>query len=315
MGLLSRYKTWKKTIYRRRLWNIGFVAFEPSTIHKPLDIAWLEHNHTDGWFADPFILHDDGEQLEVLVEHFVYAEANGHIAKLTVCRDNGRYRLQAIERVIDDGSHFSFPNIYRHGREIFIYPENWQSGVLGIYRYDAATGRAEPAGTLYDAPLIDAVITQAFGRPRLLATREDRDPNGRELEIFVSQSDDWRGPYAKEAEYCFADRVARGAGEFFMLGDQLIRVAQDNNGSYGGGLVFFQTHYDGYRMSFTEIARHLPRDEQYSLGLHTFNVHGSVAAVDGRGYAHPLRRLVHRIKQRLGRAKQIGDPGQPTIVK
>lgn len=315
MSLMSRYKTWQKTTYRRRVWNIGFVAFDANTIYEPLNIAWLEHNNQDGWFADPFILSDDGERLEVLVEHYVYAEDYGHIAKLTIGRDNGRYRLQAIDRVIDDGSHFSFPNIYRQGHEIFIYPENWQSGGLNIYRYESTEGDAEPVGPLYDAPLVDAVITEAFGRPRLLATREDRDPNGRELEMFVSQSDDWRGPYVKETEYCFAGRVARGAGQFFALGDQLIRVGQDNSGGYGGGLVFFETHYDGDRLSFTEIARHLPRDARYNLGLHTFNVHGSTAVVDGRGYGHPLRRVIHRMKQRLGRSKQIGDPDQPTVVK
>lgn len=316
MSTVSRYMASKKTAYRRRVWNIGFVALDADTIRQPLDIAWLEHDHTDGWFADPFIVHDDGEWLEVLVEHFVYAEGYGHIARLTIHRDNGRYRLQAVERVIDDGSHFSFPNIYRQGDDIFIYPENWQSGALGIYRYDAATGRAEPAGTLYDAPLVDAVITEAWGRPRLVATREDRDPNGSQLEIFVSQTDDWRGPYAKEADYCFTDRVARGGGQFFALGDRLIRVAQDNNGSYGGGLVFFDTDYDGERFSFTEIARHLPRDGQYSLGLHTFNVYGRIAAVDGRGYGHPLRRAVQWLKKRLlGRSKQIGSPDHPTVVK
>lgn len=316
MSMVSRYMARKKTAYRRRIWNIGFVDFDADTIRQPLDIAWLEHDQTDGWFADPFILHDDGERLEVLVEHFVYAEGYGHIARLTIHRDNGHYRLQEIERVIDDGTHFSFPNIYRQGREIFIYPENWQSGTLGFYRYDLSTGRAELAGKLYEAPLIDAVITEAFGCPRLVATREDRDPNGCELEIFVSESGDWRGPYIKEAEYCFTERVARGAGQFFSVEDQLIRVAQDNNGTYGGGLVFFETHYDGQRFSFTEIARHLPGDDRYNLGLHTFNIHGRIAAVDGRGYEHPLRRAVHRAKQRLrGSSRKIGSPDRPTVVK
>ncbi|MDA3919159.1 MAG: hypothetical protein PF501_00545 [Salinisphaera sp.] len=317
MRVLSHYKHWKQTTYRRRDWNIGFVAFDEQTICKPLQIAWLAHDYSDGWFADPFIVRDDGDRLDVLVEHFVYAEDNGHIARLVVRRAGDRYLLEDMAPVIQDGTHFSFPNIHRSrqgGDRLFIYPENAQSGKLEIYAYDLETGRAERAGLLQDAPLVDAVITQAFGRPRLFATHEERDPSGRTLEIFVSESDDWRGPYASESEHVFSDRVARGAGQFFSMNGRLIRAAQDNNGIYGGGLVFFDTHYDGRRFSFTEIARHVPRDARYNLALHTFNVHGSIAAVDGRGYAHPLRRAEHRLKQRLGKTKRVGSPHASTTV-
>lgn len=315
MSLVSRYKTWKKSVYKRRLWNIGFVDFNEDTIHQPLDISWLEHDYKDGWFADPFIIQDDGEWLEVLVEQFVYAQDNGHIAKLVVRRDGGRYYLKEIVPVIDDGTHFSFPNVYRQHGQIFIYPENWQSGGLNVYRYDPRSGQAEPDGSLIAEPLIDAVITEAFGVPRLFATHENRDPCGQELEVYVSASGDWRGPYTRETHCVFPDRVARGGGQFFPIGNQLIRVAQDNNGVYGGGLVFFETHYDGENFSFTEIAQHLPRSRRYNLGLHTFNVNGAVAAVDGRGYAHPLKRTVYQMKRCLGLRKRIGDAGRSTVVR
>lgn len=297
MRVLKAYKTWKKTVYKRRAWNIGFVDFNDETIFKPLDISWLHTNYDDGWFADPFILHDAGDHLDVLAEHFVDADNLGHIARLRIRREQGRYRLEDVVPIIRDGTHFSFPNIYRDNERIFIYPENWQSNTLQYYVYDQNDDRADPVECLYSAPLIDAVITEAFGQPRLFATREDRDPCGSELEIFVSPSNDWRGPYIKETDYVFSDRVARGAGQFFTLGERLIRVAQDNNGRYGGGLVFFETHFDGRNFSFTEIARHMPSDANYRLGLHTFNVHGGIAAVDGLGYSHPVRRVTYRMKR------------------
>lgn len=317
MRVLDHYKHWKKTTYRRRDWNIGFVAFDEQTICKPLQIDWLAHDYTAGWFADPFIVRDDGDRLDVLVEHFVYADDCGHIARLVVRREGGRYRLEDMAPVIQDGTHFSFPNIHwsiQGDERVFIYPENAQSDKLEVYAYDPETGCARREGLLQDGPLVDAVITQAFGRPRLFATHKARDPNGRTLEIFVAENDDWRGPYAKETEHVFTDRVARSAGQFFSMKNRLIRVAQDNNGVYGGGLVFFDTSYDGRCFSFTEIARHVPRDARYNLALHTFNVHGHIAAVDGRGYAHPLRRAEHWLKQRFGNSKRVGSPDAPTTV-
>lgn len=76
----------------------------------------------------------------------------------------------------------------------------------------------------------------------------------------------------------------RGAGPVFTLSDgRIIRPAQNCEGGYGKGLIFFEiTRNNDGSFSEKEILR-IDADPKmkYGLCLHTFSPYGNLVAVDG----------------------------------
>lgn len=327
MNLLKKYKRWEREVYKKKAWNIGFLDYDEAAIFRPFKIAWLDWRGYDkGWFADPFILSAEDDKIEVLVEEMMLdkppekifqvgrnrwaTRRRGRISKLEITRTpDGRFLLDKVVPVIEDKYHYSFPAIYRDGEKIFIHPENGESGKSPLFLYDAATSTAAPAGTLCDAPLADAILSDAFGAGTWLcfATRVDKPGAdcGNELGVYRSTTGTRFGPYETKPwkTIRFPDDSARGAGYFLKLADgRVLRVAQDCNRKYGAGVVFYEMKFENGEFSAREVAWHFSDiGSVWHVGLHTFNTFGNLAVVDGYGYLHPLKRALYRVKERVGR--------------
>jgi hypothetical protein len=262
-------------------WNIGFVSFNTKTIlqNDKLNISWMKHNYKDRWFADPFILRITDTDIILLVEEFYEPVQKGRIAKLVI--DKNSFELKENKVVLDLDSHLSFPAILKKGNNVYFYPENSVIGKLILYKYNEEDNTVEPISVLSNEPLTDAVITTAFSKPYMLSTQKPY-PNKNILNIYVSR--EWDGLYELDHTVYFKDNSARNAGEPFQINNKWIRPAQDCNGIYGKGIVLQELVFKDDKFSFNEIKRFYPNTEKWSAGMHTFNVHESIAVVDAKKY-------------------------------
>jgi hypothetical protein len=164
-----------------------------------------------------------------------------------------------------------------------MYPENGNKGkgALTLYKYNERDKKVEEIAVLCKEPLSDAIITMQFDTPYLFSTKSP-NPNNNVLSIY--RSDAWDGPYEPYDTFVFKDNTARGAGDLFQMDGKWIRPAQDCNGGYGKGVVLQEIAYENGKFNFIERKRFYPNSWNYRSGLHTLNVHGSIVAVDGRGY-------------------------------
>ena len=107
-------------------WNIGFVEDKVQCVIRNdlQNIHWMKHQYSDRWFADPFILNVDEENIILLVEEFCYSFNKGRIAKLVVSRKD--YILKEMKIVLEEPWHLSFPFILRKNDKIYIIPESCQ---------------------------------------------------------------------------------------------------------------------------------------------------------------------------------------------
>lgn len=263
-------------------WNIGFILDPIDSIlfgSDSMKIHWLNHNFSNRWFADPFILNIDNDYLYVLVEDFVRGKNKAQISLLTIERTN--YTLKNIDVILEEPTHLSFPAILRNNDDILIYPENGASGALKMYKYNLQKKRCEFLNALINKDVADAVLFKIKGDTYLITT-EGEEMNGRILN-FYKKTD--RG-YDLDHQIAFDRDIARNAGAWFEFNGKYYRPAQDCGIRYGAALELQE--FNPLDFSLRTIRRFEPTSSKYNLGIHTFNHYKGISVVDGYGYDHPL---------------------------
>lgn len=274
-----------KQLVRPR-WQIGIVenSLEGIVNGEELRVQWPANPFHDRWFADPFVLSVNGNEVTLLVEDYRYKDDRGRISRIIV--DMERNSIVSCKTILD-GGHFSFPAIMRYEGKVYFYPEQSIQGKLELFRYCPETETCEYVETLSDEPLTDAIIYKGV----IYSTRLP-EPNGKTLKMFkwpsavqefkhetrnsalgsaalgVMKEKELETRNSKLETFSFSECIARNAGDFFVCGGKVYRPAQECNRWYGNALSI-QLYENG---EFREVRR-IPR-------LHTLNSHQGVMVVD-----------------------------------
>lgn len=280
-------------------WEIGFVVdgLQGVISDKP-QYVWVKNPYKDKcWFADPFILDVTDDYIFLLVEEMNYELRKGRIAKLTINRHT--MTIEKMEILLEEDTHLSFPNIWREGDDVYVYPENYEGGVVNLYKLEDNATRLEKVRVLSNEQLTDAVMTDIFGERKIFSTKMP-NPNGKELYIYTI---DEQNNVADTQCVRFADNHARMAGQFFEYEGRIYRPAQDCNEIYGGAVIIEEVEKKGDKFVFSPIKRLTSKHPHYRLGMHTLNEYKGVVVVDVKGYRYGklgalMTRLVN-IKKKL----------------
>ncbi len=290
-----------KSIYQKILepsWCLGVVENDISAIlnGEPLRVKWVKDTLLGKrWFADPHILNVTNDSIDLLVEKYNFGDKNATIARITIDIETMRIIDEASILALE--THLSFPAIKRLPDEIFIYPENSQSGELNLYKYERKDDKVTKVKRLCDRPLTDAVMYD-YNDEKYIFSTESSDGNGNVLGIYkyLSSCDN----YVKEDEYVFCDSIARGAGDIFMIEDEAYRPAQDCNSGYGRGISIQKIIYKDRKWRFEEVRRLYSPHPIFNLGMHTLSVYGKTIVVDVKGYRRPrTSRFLSLIREKL----------------
>lgn len=257
-------------------WYIAYGHYDESIIAQGIDVSKLhivKNPYKEKWFADPFILEDNENNIKFLVEEFDKSVGRGRIARITV--DKEKDVITDCNIVLEEQTHLSFPAIYRMEGKIYVHPENYASGKSYIYEYDRNSDRLINKKLLSEHPLTDAIIVEVGNKFKLLSTL-GTDPNGSELSVF--SSDSFLGPYVEETKEFYPNKTARMAGYVINTNEGLVRPAQNCDGAYGKNVVFYKG-----KQGIGALSPWWP----YS-GLHTFNTYGSSYVIDLKKYDYPL---------------------------
>lgn len=166
-----------KQLIRPR-WQIGIVenSLEGIVNGEELRVQWPANPFHDRWFADPFVLSVNGNEVTLLVEDYRYKDDRGRISRIIV--DMERNSIVSCKAILD-GGHFSFPAIMRYEGKIFFYPEQSRQGKLELFEYCPKTETCEYVETLIDEPLTDAIIYKGD-----IYSTQLPEPNGKTLKMF-----------------------------------------------------------------------------------------------------------------------------------
>lgn len=293
----------RNSIYKRledAAYNIGFLfdIKDEDLIYKSGTasvVKWVDLNgYKDGWFADPFILHADENVIEVLVEEWNYEKSIGRISKLII--DKNSLKLTNIIPLLENGSHFSFPNIWREDEKIFVYPENFQGGGLYLYEYDKQNEKLINPFCLVNEPLLDSQILKHEDSYYIFAIKESNGNKQCNIQ-YVYKADFLKGPYSLVQTIENKRREERGAGAIFINNGKIIRPAQSCEIDYGESVVFYELKCNDKVWIENVIGRLNPnkKDNNYNLRLHTYNRYENIIVVDGYDYFESKSRLLHKL--------------------
>ena len=268
-------------------WNIGFVQDSIDSIMSQKHISsvkWMKHFFKDRFFADPFILSLDEEYIYILAEECNFKDPKGIIVELVV--DRKTFTLVNRTVLLDVQTHLSYPAIFRECDTVWVYPENGQSGVQNIYKYDYASRTLFDKNEMLSEPLADSTIFKHNGKYYLFATKY---PNT-QSDTYIYVSDKLESGYDLFCQSPIDNRknVTRSAGDFFIHEEKIIRPVQNCTKRYGQAIVFKLVNLSGGLYCEEELFELHPIAGRYGRGLHTINIYGDIIVIDGYGYLYPI---------------------------
>lgn len=286
-------------------WNIGFVESDVQSIiecpETQVDVHWVKHHYKDRFFADPFILSANENEIKVLVEDFPYYDKKGKISLLTV--DRKTYKLLDKKVVLEQPYHMSYPFIMRkNDGNIWVAPEASQSGKLFYYTINSDTFKLENQQVLINEPLLDSTIVEHQGRWWLFCTKRG-DSSNRDLLIYYADAPE--GPWVQHVKNPVVqnESMARPAGYLVKSGEALFRVIQKSDHHYGEAINITRVTKlttSGFEEVFVKELR--AQKDEYHHSFHTINGLGDITVVDGnRRQFAPLRRVVYEIRNKINR--------------
>lgn len=285
-------------------WNIGFV--NGLTAEKLLQsgklpkVKWMRHGYKDRAFADPHILCEEGECLTILCEEIIFGK-KGRISRLLVKK--GTYELIDRKVLLELPTHLSYPAIIEDDGDIYIYPENSESGQIRKYRYNPESELLEDSGLLADGDLADFTICdrQIGDKWFALCTRLQTDSyenaylycSGSKLGIYTPVNNE---PVVRSRS------CSRPGGNFFSVGKEIYRPAQDCTLRYGWALrIMHVKSFMPYEEE--EVMMIKPRSFKYYRGIHTLNFGKNMAVTDGYGHLYPIVGIIARILAPVNRLR------------
>lgn len=250
-------------------------------------IRWVKsESMKDNWIADPFILSVGDGRIQILAEQLY--KGVGRLVLLEV--DLASMEISRLKVILQLPTHLSFPYIWQEDGEIYIMPENVESGSLRIWRYNVEKEILEDPREVINEPLVDAQICKIGEKYYIMGVKyvhNDYFMCTKYLEIY--SADSLFGLYSHLQTIDNELRLERGAGMIWHDGDTIMRPAQNCENGYGTNLLFYRMKLQevGNFSEMLEYEYHPDKNHPRSRAFHTFNEKDGYVVVDGNAYVNP----------------------------
>ncbi len=287
------------------LWQVGMVRRPLAAVVAEglagADITWLPEPGPFRFNADPFGLMHDG-RFTVLVEAYDYRNKRGEIHYYTYGRD-GRPDARGV--ALRQPFHLSYPQLVRHGAEIYMLPEAHRGGRLTLYRATMFPSAWVAVADLLDVPAIDATVFEHGGRWWMAYSLPGPD-NRAMRELHFAVADDLLGPWTAHAGNPVRTGLdaSRPGGQPVTLDGVVHLPMQDCTRGYGIGLNLLRLGSLSPERFSATVVRHFAPDglhPRFGDGLHTLAGDGDITLIDVKRLDDAPGRWRVDLRRRFGR--------------
>lgn len=272
---------WRRMFYRFAHWRVGFRFIDGPGVAATgkLGKGWFVLGD-DGqrFYADPFPFEHQGRHY-IFVEDYLHRDKR---AAISVAMVDESGEASTPEPVIVEPYHLSYPQVFRHGGEIWMMPQG-TSGDVSLYRATDFPHRWEKTPGIIAGEISDATLLERDGRLWLFATQRDGAGSTSDtLVVFSAKS--LRGPWTphRQNPILIDRRRARPGGAFVEIDGRLLLPIQDGTEGYGGGLGLAELiRLDDDVVEFGEPRQISPEGDFPYPKIHTLNRAGRLEVIDG----------------------------------
>ena len=229
----------------------------------------------DTWWADPHLFERDG-QMYVFFEQMSTADTHGY---LSVAKLDSAGQPSEATKILDVGSHLSYPHVFEHESSVYLIPESTSTGSVSLYKADEFPNKwSFVQNLLSDVDLADSTLHHDGKRFWMFCNSwSHRTVNERD-ELFLFYADSLTGPWQAHPLNPVVTGVdrARMAGPLIHDGRHWYRASQYGAKRYGYGINLHRIEQlDITSYSETTSGQILPDPSSQWLGCHSLShVHG-----------------------------------------
>lgn len=227
------------------------------------------------WIADPFLYESDGEHY-LFVELYEIAKEKACIAYYRFVDGKPIYQ----GKIIDQPYHMSYPCAFSHQGEHYMIPETSANQSMDLYKAVHFPNEWEKVACLSSGTrYVDTTVLKQEDGFKLVTYR--KDGGSCYLDAFALDMEAKKlKPLASKK---YDTNIGRPAGNF-IVGDALVRPAQDCARKYGESIILYQVerfedgHFEEYEKSRIDVAE-LPMNVKADR-IHTYNQDNKYECVD-----------------------------------
>lgn len=274
-------------LFRFEIWNIGVAPKDNLSA-----INWAPQLNKVTYQADPFM---DKHGI-VYFELYDYRTGKGNIAARTF-KNNAWSDLNTI---LSTEVHYSYPFVLEISEKQYLLPEQYQASEVAIYEINQ--GQLLLKNHLLKGDWVDATIHEYNGLFWLFCSPQQH--SNEELHLFYADS--LTGNYQPHPMNPIKIDISssRPGGKLFT-DDQgrLIRPSQNSTQTYGGSITLNHitdlttTTYHEERVG--EVSPE--KNSRYNKALHTLNIEGDNAIIDGKTYRFVWVAFLRELKRKINK--------------
>ncbi|HEY1434429.1 MAG TPA: hypothetical protein VGG65_03585 [Thermoanaerobaculia bacterium] len=282
----------------RSQWSIGiWEGPSPLRLQPPPGLsnpvlAARDVTDVDAEFvADPFMVQRDSTWY-LFFEVLENGTGRGSIGVATSA-DGRAWRYDRI--VLREPFHLSYPFVFREGSDFYMVPESYQAGAVRLYRAVRFPYEWKFETTLLSGlPYVDSSLVKFQDRWFLFTATPENN------QLLLYDAGALTGPWTPHPASPIVKRdphIARPGGRVLVMGDHLLRFAQDDQPSYGHQVIAFEiTELDQARYQETRAGEGpvvaasgsgWNRDRMHTVDAHQVAADRWIACVDGKGVLPP----------------------------
>jgi hypothetical protein len=260
---VSRISEWSIGIYRG---SSPFDLSDPQDIQNPVLTAAQVTDVKADFVADPFMI-KEGTTWHMFFEVMNSLSGKGEIG-LATSSDGRKWTYQNI--VLRESFHLSYPLVFKWEGEFYMIPESSTANRIALYKAKKFPCAWEYAAALLEGGFADHAIFRQHDVWWLLAGGNPSLNNT--LRLF--HADYLLGPWHEHVKSPVVSNnahIARPAGGMVMMGNKIIRYAQDCSTAYGSKVNAFLINQLS-KTDYSESA--LPKNPILQSGQSAWNMHG-----------------------------------------
>ncbi|HEY0031863.1 MAG TPA: hypothetical protein VGB81_01210 [Devosia sp.] len=235
------------------------------------------------FYADPFVIEHQGKTW-LFVEEYPYSKAKGVIS---VAEQKPDGTFDTPHMVLEEPYHLSYPQVFKHGEDIFMLPESGGARRLVLYRATSFPDSwAVDTVLLSGVDINDATLLERDGGFWLFGTERRSGAGSASDTMVVFHAPSMGGPWTPHKLNPIAiDRsAARPGGAFIEKDGRAFLPVQDGQHAYGGALGLMELLQLDHDMVVFAPPVPIGTGAAWDrVGIHTLNRAGSVEVVDSAG--------------------------------